>query len=360
MRNNKTNYTLVGGFVLLATGGLITALYLLSGSQGPTHTYYTELRNVSGIVFGTPVTYAGYPVGQVESVSHEQTVSGTRYQIGLRLREDWRIPDDSLARVIADGLLSAVSIDIEEGSSRNFLQPLGYLQGASGSNVFSAMNAVAGEFQALSRNSLRPLLSRLQGSVDVLAGSLESTAPMLLTNLNLVSEHMAKQLPASIGQMRELSTRLNRQVPAILDDLQVASAALRTNTPGVADAVQKGVTRLDAVLSEQNLAHVDSILANLDRASADAGRLVGRLDSAAISVNGLIADLDSLMESSSPPLIAALADMRSSLLKINQTVDTVGYHLEGSSRSMHEFSRRIRDNPSVLLLSKAPREVSRQ
>ncbi len=276
MRNNKTNYALVGGFVLLAFGGLIAALYTLGGGQGRTQTYFTELRNVSGIVFGTPVTYAGYPVGQVESISPEQTVSGTRYRIGLALREDWRIPDDSLARVMADGLLSAVSIDIEEGGSRDNLQPLGYLQGASSSNVFSAMNAVAGEFQTLSRNSLRPLLGRLQGSVDVLAESLESTAPALLTNLNLVSERMARQLPDSIGQLHALSGRLNRQVPGILDDLQVASVALRANTPVLANAVQRGATRLDAVLSEQNLAHVDSILDNLDRASADAGMLVTR------------------------------------------------------------------------------------
>ena len=64
MRNNKTNYAWVGGFVLLAFGTLLTALYLLGGNRGPTHTYYTELRNVAGIKFGTPVTYAGYPLGQ--------------------------------------------------------------------------------------------------------------------------------------------------------------------------------------------------------------------------------------------------------------------------------------------------------
>ena len=360
MRNNKTNYALLGSFVLLAFGALLTALYLLGGNQGPTLTYYTELPNVSGIKFGTPVTYAGYPLGQVESISPEQTEIGTRYRIELALRQDWRIPDDSLARVVADGLLSAVTIDIEEGSSRNFLQPQGYLQGVPGSNVFSAMNAVAGEFQNLSSNTLRPLLSRLQGSVEVLAEALETTAPTLLTNLSLVSEHMGRQLPGSIEQLHALSTRLNQQVPVILDDLQVASAALRVNTPRVTDAVQRGVTQIDKVLSDHNVTQVERILGNLDRASADVGVLVGHLDTAAHSVNALLADLDSLVETSSPQLIAALADIRKSLLRVSETVDTVGHHLEGSSRNMHEFSRRIRDNPSVLLMSTAPQPVSRQ
>ena len=101
MRNNNTNYALVGGFVLLTFGTLLSALYLLGGGHGPTHTYYTNLRNVSGIKFGTPVTYAGYPVGQVEAVTPDQSDKGTRYRIELAVRHDWRIPEDSLARVSA-------------------------------------------------------------------------------------------------------------------------------------------------------------------------------------------------------------------------------------------------------------------
>ena len=117
--------------------------------------------------------------------------------------------------------------------------------------------------------------------------------------------------------------------------------------------------RLDRVLSEQNLARVDNILSNLESASADVGQLVTRMDRAATAINGVIADVDTLIETSSPQIAAALADVRGTLLNVSETVDTVGHHLEGSSRNMHEFSRRIRDNPSALLLSTAPEEVSR-
>jgi len=146
---------------------------------------------------------------------------------------------------------------------------------------------------------------------------------------------------------------------SILDDLQVTSAALRANTPQVSDAVQVGMQRLDRVLSEQNLARVDNILSNLESASADVGQMVQRMDTAATAINGVIADVDTLIDSSSPQLAAALADVRGTLLSVSETVDTIGHHLEGSSRNMHEFSRRIRDNPSALLLSTAPQEVSR-
>ena len=353
MRNNKINYTLVGGFVLLAFATLFSALYMLGGSQGPTHTYYTDLRNVSGIILGTPVTYAGYPVGQVASVTPEQSDAGTRYRIALALRNDWRIPDDSLARVVADGLLSAVTIDIEEGVSRSYLQPGKKLEGVSGGNMFAAMSAVASEFEDLSRDNFRPLLGRLQRSVEVLSAALETSAPTILQNLGQVSE----QLPGSLGQLHELSARLNQQVPSILDDLQVASTAVRVNTPRVTNAVEQGAQRLDRVLSAENLGQVENTLANLNSASAQVGQLVRRLKATAKTMHQAIARVDTLIQTSSPQVTAALAEVRGTLRSASDSVDTIGYHLEGSSRNIQEFSRRVRDNPSALLLSEAPREA---
>ena len=357
MRNNKTNYTLVGAFVLVAFAALFSALYMLSGSQGPTHTYYTDLQNVSGITLGTPVTYAGYPVGQVASVTPEQTDDGTRYRIALALRNDWRIPDDSLARVVADGLLSAVSIDIEEGASENYVQPADTLQGVSGGNMFAAMSAVASEFEDLSRDSFRPLLGRLQRSVEVLSDALEASAPTMLQNMSQVSEHLGEQLPGSLRELHALSARLNQQVPSILDDLQVASKAVRLNTPRVTNALEQGAQRLDRVLSAENLGHVDNTLANLDGASAHVGQLVRRLKATAKTMNQAIARVDTLIQTSSPQVTAALAEVRATLRSASDSVDTIGYHLEGGSRNIQEFSRRVRDNPSALLLSEPPQEA---
>lgn len=359
MRNSKTNYTLVGAFVLLAFGTLLAGLYALSGGHGPVRTYYTELRNVSGVEFGTPVTYAGYPVGQVESVSASQTARGTRFRIALAVREDWRIPDDSLARVVSDGLLSAVSIDIEEGGSDTPLPVDGSLRGIAGGNVFSAMHAVAGEFESLGRGTLRPMLERLHGSVETLAEALDATAPQMLGDLRTMSRRVGEELPAGLARLNALSSVLNRQVPGILEDLQVTSAALRTSTPPVAAAVRRGARRLDRVLSERNVEHVERILDNLDHASADVGQLVGRLDSAAASTAAVLSEVDTLIANGSPLLAAALTEVRSSLSKVSETVDAVSHHLEGTSRNMHEFSRRIRDNPSALILSTAPQETAR-
>ncbi len=358
MKNNRTDYTLLGGFVLAALATLLTSLYLLGGTRGPTHIYYTELSNVAGVTFGTPVTYAGYPVGQVDSVTPQQTGHGTRYRVALAIREDWRIPDDSIARAMADGLLSAVSIDIEEGASRTALAPQERLRGIAAGNVFGAMNAVAGEIESLSRETVRPMLARLHRSVDVLAAAVEGSAPALLTDLGTVSQHLGEELPASLAQLHALSARLNRQVPDILDDIQATSAALRANTPQVAATVQSSVARVDTLLSERNLRHVESMLANLDHASADIGQLVGRLDATAGSVDALLTDVDTLIESTSPEIGATLAEVRTALQRVSGTVETVSHHLEGSSRNMHEFSRRIRDNPSALLLSTAPHQVS--
>jgi len=45
----------------------------------------------------------------------------------------------------------------------------------------------------------------------------------------------------------------------------------------------------------------------------------------------------------------SLADMQTTLATINEHIDSVMYHLEGSTREMHEVARALRENPSRLV-----------
>lgn len=380
MKRPGANYALLGGFVLAMTAALLGTLYVLGGRRGPSDSYYVELGNVSGIRTGAAVTYEGYPVGEVTAIDATQG-ERTRFLLQLQVRKGWLIPEDSLARVVADGLLSQVSIEISEGASTRYLASGGQLEGVQGANMFAAVNAVASEFESLSRTAVRPLLERLHGSVEVLADALEGTAPGVLQTLDLVSTTVGEELPGSLGQLAALSARLNEEVPRILDNLVQASARLREGTPHVprilsnleaasedirdttptlTASLERSAGRVDTLLSRRNVKRVDTMLANLERASTDVGSVLGQLDAAAASVNGVIGDLDRLVARHSPDVAESITGLRASLARVSEAVDTVSYHLEGGSRNMHEFSRRIRDNPSALLLSSAPDEGGRR
>ena len=66
MYNNRTNYILVGCFVIAMIVAAAGSVAVLTGRTGPTDRYFLSLDNVADIKFGTQVRFEGFPVGQVE------------------------------------------------------------------------------------------------------------------------------------------------------------------------------------------------------------------------------------------------------------------------------------------------------
>ncbi|MCP4044105.1 MAG: MCE family protein, partial [Gammaproteobacteria bacterium] len=149
MKRDNINYLMVGSFVLLTVIGLMVFLYMVTGSSGPADRYRIQYRHVAGIKFGTAVYYEGYRVGQVEKITPEWEVGSLRYRVDISVIRDWEIPADSVARMMASGLLSAISIDIHQGQSRELLKPGGVIRGEEGGDIFSLMHTVALEFNQL-------------------------------------------------------------------------------------------------------------------------------------------------------------------------------------------------------------------
>ena len=129
MKRDNVNYLMVGTFVLVMLAAFFVFLFAITGSTGPSDRYIVYYENVSGVKFGTGVYYEGYRVGQVESLVPEAGETGMRYRLDLSIAAGWRIPEDSLARVASSGLISAISINIQEGKSATALKPGGTIAG---------------------------------------------------------------------------------------------------------------------------------------------------------------------------------------------------------------------------------------
>ena len=103
--------------------GLVVSAALLTGRTGAVDSYYAVYRNVTGVKFGTQVLYEGYPIGQVEQVTPQERGGRMWFRVDFGVTRGWRIPDDSLAQIAAPGLLAAVAININAGSSKSALKP---------------------------------------------------------------------------------------------------------------------------------------------------------------------------------------------------------------------------------------------
>ena len=123
MKRDNINYTLVGTFVLITMGLLVYALARLSGHTEKHDSYFAVFTNVAGIADGSAVTYDGFQVGHVQSVEPVSKDGRVNYRVQLLLKQDWKIPTDSVASIGSSGLLSGQLIDVQQGKSQEFLKP---------------------------------------------------------------------------------------------------------------------------------------------------------------------------------------------------------------------------------------------
>lgn len=297
MKRDTVNYVYVGAVVLLGLALLLVGLVLITGRSGPTSAYFVHYRNVTGLRYGAPVLYEGFRVGQVGEVVPERQGGVTRYKVTLEIQRDWPIPADSVARLQSSGLLADMSIGIREGSSQQMLAAGAEIRGGEAADVFAAVGDLAGEINSLTRDQIRPMVTRLSQRIDSITGELDASAPDLLD-----------------------------RATTLLDRLNSASGAL------------------DELLKPDNRALVASILGNVNGLSGELRETRKTLDQA-------IGELGNIASENRGDIRAATTDLATVMASLSSRMDVITHHLESATRNLDEFSREIRRNPGQLLRS---------
>lgn len=114
----RTVEIMVGLFVLLGVAALLflalKAANLASFSSEPTYTLSAKFDNIGGLKVRAPVRSAGVTVGRVTSITLDrQTYQGV---VGMQIREGYRFPKDSSAKILTAGLLGDQYIGLEPGA----------------------------------------------------------------------------------------------------------------------------------------------------------------------------------------------------------------------------------------------------
>jgi phospholipid/cholesterol/gamma-HCH transport system substrate-binding protein len=291
MRDDRRSYVLVGAFVVAMVAALVIWIAVLSGSGLGDRRYFVVYQDVLGLAEGTQILYEGYPIGQITGIEPAEREGKRVFQVELGIRRDWNLPDDSVAAIAAPGLLSAVVIDIEGGSSQVMLEPGAELRGREAANVFAAFNDVASELTEISEQSLKPLL-------------------------------------AALGE----------GTPKIV-----------TNVEDFTSALNLTLERIDALLSPGNVERIDRILVNLETTSSGFAAVAGDLSRTRAEIDQLLRTVDNLLDRNQGEIGHAISDLHESLEAVARHIDAISANLEHSSRNLSEFSRQIRENPGLLV-----------
>jgi phospholipid/cholesterol/gamma-HCH transport system substrate-binding protein len=301
MNTARVNYVAAGGFVALFLIGMVVAIALLTGRTGSTDDYFSVYNNVTGVKFGTLILYEGYPIGQVEEVTPVAKGGAMLFRVDYSVQEGWKIPDDSIARIGAAGLLSAITINIDAGSSPSALKPGSMVRGLEAADLFAVVGEVAGQVSTIAENDIRPLLRTINTTVESLAGTVSKVGTLVDVDGTRMIQTFAK-----------LADQLNEKIPTITEN-------------------------------------VDASAANFASLSKDLNETRGKLDS-------MLSKSESILGDNQADVRKSIEDLRYVTDSLARHIDSVNQNIEGTARNMYEFSREIRKNPSVLLSGGAPKD----
>ena len=305
MYKQKVNNVIIGVFVTAMVIVSAGSVALLTGRTGPSERYFVMLDNVSDVKYGTQVRYEGYPIGQIEGITPIVDGPGMKFRLDVSIRRGWRIPSDSVARVGNSNFLAAKTLDISSGQSPAIVEVGQQIASEPAVDVLAIITETAGEFAALSRGRIAPLLATLQS----LAATIEGDVPRISAELIAFTEGLNETL----SPVRE-------------------------------------------ILSDANLLAVDNIVRNVEETAITMNGIGRDLTKTLVRVDNLATNLDQLIEDNKDGIDQSLKDVRYTLSTIASTVGSIVHNLDGTARNMNEFSRLIRQNPG-LLLDGTPREA---
>lgn len=325
MRHQTLNYAVLGTFVLAMLAAALGAAVVLSGGAGARDRYTVVFDNVADVKFGTQVRFEGYPVGQVEAIDPVADNGTTVFQLEVSVQEGFAIPADSIARIQTSQFLGAKTVEINRGQAAA-LEPGAQIASAPAADMFSAMASVAGTVGDLSREGLQPLLDRLVDLVSNANRLIDRDVTTLVGSLNAVATDTRGQVPQIAGELLTFTEELNRTLASV-----------------------------QALVSEQNVTEVQQTVHNINAVSSDFVAISRSVQATLGQLERIVADLQQVVEKNEGKVEASLDDTRYILRSVAQNIDTINHNLAGTTRNMNEFSRLIRQNPS-LLLGGSPRE----
>ncbi len=329
MRNQKFNYIAVGLFVLAMLGSAVGSAFFMTGNSQATDNYSIVMDNVADMKFGTQVRYEGYPIRQVEVIEPFTDGARMRFRIAVSVIEGWRLPSDSIARIGSSSLLSSKTIDISGGESEVIVAVGGEIRSGRTTDMFTAVAGVANELGALNRESMRPLIEDIGRLARRLGGKLEDDLTRLTASLNNIA-----------GGVEDRSGDILARVQSMTHRLDESSAALRN------------------ILSDRNAFVIDGVIRNVGVTAENFAVMSGQLDATGAAIRGIVARLDDIVLGNKENVDKALTNAQYTLQTVARNIDSIMLNFDATSRNMGEFSRQIRQDPSLLLGSPPRRQIS--
>lgn len=264
----------------------------------------TTFDRVDGLSVGNIVYMNGLKIGSVKGMD---LTDDYRVRVVLGIDTDVRIPDDSVARLTASGLLDEKSIEIRRGTSGRMVSHGDSLSGAYVGTLMEDLGSRSAE----------------------LSGSVTET----IEELNLFLSQLNRTLD-------EESSRALGQTLRNLESTTAAASGVLTSKRGEIEeaihSLNRVMSRLDSLSSD---ARTDSLLASLDRSARELESLGRGMDRSIGELNEILAKINQ-----GEGTIGKLVNDSS----LYENVDSLSVELKNVLRSLNENPGRFLRHMNLL------------
>lgn len=138
-------------------------------------------------------------------------------------------------------------------------------------------------------------------------------------------------------------------IRSVLDDVADAVPGVVQDVERLTKELNVAVDSVNTMLAPTNVERVSRIIANVETFTGDANQILADLGDTRRRVDGLIGRVDTLLDDENGDVARAMADLNLSLAAVARHIDAISSNLEVTTRNMGEFSKQIRDDPSLVL-----------
>ncbi len=266
-----SNETKVGALTAIAIVFLVLGYNFLRGRTlvKTGNFLYAKFTDVKGLMVSNGVFVNGYQIGSIYEIENENKDLRS-ILVGIKLKDNYNIPDNSIAS-IADNPLGSPKIEIILGNSKTFLASGDYVKSE---NSLGLMGAIANQLAPVTDNlkaTLHSLDSALRNVNSIFDPNTKNNVQGAIANITKITDMLA-QSSASINTM------LEKQNGSIAQSMNNVNAF----TKNLANQNEKISATLDNVkTTTENLSQTDlkGTVDNLKTAIATLNTAVGKLNS---------------------------------------------------------------------------------
>lgn len=221
------------------------------------NTYYAVYENADGIEASSPVTIKGFRVGTVDNVWYD--VPSGKVIAEFSVKKDYPLPVDTRAKIASASLMGSKVIDLQLGTAAQYLTDEDTVQSLMEPGLMQLVNSEYDKIKEMATSLVERVSKALDGINAVLSDENVANLSQLLAHANSISGNLdqmvAQDLKRTMSNLNALSAELNTAAPKItqiVGRVEVMADSMSTSVPALMSNASQAVERLNNAMAAIN------------------------------------------------------------------------------------------------------------